>query len=372
MDRIIYCTFSDYSSKSSGDAVNDRKLYDSIPLKLNKSIIFPTFSSSNRINIISLVKFIKNYIKEILSTDSIIITRGSKLAIIPILLRKLLKKITIVRLGCTPLMFVEREAFLKNSEFDKKYSLKMGIIIKFEYLIEKYVLNHAEWFIVENHKARKLTTIYGGDKNKIKVFPYYVQQYFLKGKNPEYDIRTDYFKIGYTGRFKEYDLLEPVINAILLLKDRNYNIKLYLIGDGPKRKELEKIIKSKNLERDIIFKGPKSHQELSEIIEKYHCLLLPMLNKICPSTIAIKILEGVMKGKIIITTNSGNNASLFLENSDLILTEPSFESIAQKIIIVMENYDNYKEHAERLAEYHKKTRSKNKNEERMISFLNEI
>ena len=45
--------------------------------------------------------------------------------------------------------------------------------------------------------------------------------------------------------FKEYDLLEPVINAILLLKDRNYNIKLYLIGDGPKRKELEKIIKSK-------------------------------------------------------------------------------------------------------------------------------
>lgn len=157
----------------------------------------------------------------------------------------------------------------------------------------------------------------------------------------DYNKNKDFFSIGYTGRFNLYDLLKPVIDAIYLLK-KEYRIRLYLIGDGINKKKMEEYIRIKGLKENVFFLGSKPHKMVSDLINGYHCLVLPMLNNICPSAVAIKILEGVMKGKIIITTNSGNNVSLFLGNNDLILLEATKEHIAEKIKLVIENYEKYR------------------------------
>ncbi|MHA1440219.1 MAG: glycosyltransferase family 4 protein [Promethearchaeota archaeon] len=240
--------------------------------------------------------------------------------------------------------------------------MKKTILQKLFYFIEpqieKFALRHADKFIVENTRAKKLISLYGANPNNIKIAPYYIQDYFLIGNNPTFNKKNDYFQIGYTGRFREYDVLIPIINAISLLREKNYRVRLNLIGDGPNRKNIEKLVYKKGLNENIIFFGSRPHKEVSNLINEYHCLLLPMLNKLCPSTIAIKVLEGVMKGKIIITTNSGNNPSLFLEHKDLILNTATTESIAQKIKIVIENYDKYKSIAEELSRHNLKLRSR--------------
>lgn len=369
--KAILFTFSNYFSGNSGDSINDRKLINAIPSDFQKFVISPKYIKSE-IPIRSILKFLVSYFKSILLSNNIIITHGSKLAIVPIILKRFCKNKIILRLGCTPLMFVERQAFSQNLDFYSKRSLFKKLFYFIEPQIEKFALRYADQLIVENLLSKTIILHFGAKEDKIKIIPYYVQDYFLNGKNPEFNKKTDYFKIGYTGRFKKYDLLEPVINSISQLKDYGYKVKLYLIGDGPNRYNIENIVKIKNLTKNVIFKGLKSHREVSNLIDNYHCLVLLMLNKLCPSTIAIKILEGVMKGKVIITTKSGNNPSLFLKYTDLILTNPSSENITQKIKLVIENYNRYKEIVEKLGNYHREIRSKKKNEERLKLIFNEI
>jgi glycosyltransferase involved in cell wall biosynthesis len=97
-----------------------------------------------------------------------------------------------------------------------------------------------------------------------------------------------------------------------------------------------------------------------------------MFNYICPSAVAIKILEGAMKAKIIITTDSGNNASLFLGNNDLILKECTSNLLVEKIKMVYENYDKYNKISISISDYHKKNRSKRIYAEKISDLLNEI
>lgn len=367
--KVVFCTFSDFKTGASGDATNDRKLFFSVPPIFDIILISPQRKLNNRLKMYSLIKTLLLYLKEIFSSNNIFITRGHKLAILPIIFKRINGNKVIIRLGCTPSTFVEKQAFLSNLEYNKKSKRLQNIFNYIVFIIENFTLRNADKFIVENAKAAKIANIYGAKPSKVKIIPYYVQDYFLRGKNPSYDKKKNYFKIGYTGRFKEYDLLIPAITAISFMISESYKIKFYLIGDGPNQENIKKLVKKKDLTNNIKFLGSKSHKEVSKLIDDYHCLLLPMLSNTCPSTIAIKVLECVMKGKIAITTKSGNNPSLFLKNIDLILKNASTKNIAEKIKMVIENYEIYKIKAEELSQYHRKLRSKIINKQKINELL---
>jgi glycosyltransferase involved in cell wall biosynthesis len=266
-------------------------------------------------------------------------------------------------------MFIERKAFSRDLDYDIKQNFLQKICYKIEPYLEIYALRHADGFIVENNRAKKIIMFYGAQSEKIKILPYYIQDYFLEGTNPEFNRGNDVFKIGYVGRFKKYDLLTPIIDAIGYLKEDHYKIKLFMIGDGPTKGYIEKLVEKKALSNEISFLGPRSHDKVSEIINDFHCLLFPMISNLCPSTIAIKVLEGVMKGKIVITTNSGNNSSLFMNYRDLILNDNTSKSITQKICLVIENYEHYRKIAEKLSNFHSNLRSKQIYSERLENML---
>ncbi|MFX1419065.1 MAG: glycosyltransferase family 4 protein [Promethearchaeota archaeon] len=370
--RVIFCTFSDFKAGNQGDSVNDRKLFGAIPSDYEKIALYPNYKGVNEIEIKSLFKYFIRYLKEIVSSNRIFITRAPKLALLPVLLRKIFKNRIVIRMGCTPVVFIERRAFARNPEFQYSKNLFKRIFYFLEPHLELYAIRHADKFIIENERAKNMAIFYGADPNKIKIIPYYVEEYFLKSQTLSFEKGKEFFRIGYTGRFSLYDLLNPIIDAISLLKNQNYKIQLFLIGDGITRQNMEMYVKEKNLQENIIFLGSKPHREVSTLINQYHCLVLPMLNNICPSAVAIKILEGVMKGKIIVTTESGNNVSLFLGNNDLILKQCTSDSIAEKIKLIYENYDKFKNISIDISNFQKKHRSKQIYKEKIIELLSEI
>jgi len=370
--RVVFCTFSDFKAGNQGDSVNDRKLFNAIPSEYEKIAIYPKYKEHNKINLKSLFNYFIKYVKEIVSSRRIFITRAPKLALFPIILRFLFKNKVIIRMGCTPVVFVERRAFTRNPEFHYSKNLFKRLFYFIEPHLELYAIRHADGFTIENERAKNMAIFYGAKPEKIKITPYYVQDYFLKRTNLIFEKEKECFNIGYTGRFSLYDLLNPIIDAIYLLTNEGFKIKLFLLGDGITRKNVELYVKDRNLEENIIFLGSKSHREVSDLINQYHCLVLPMLNNICPSAVAIKILEGVMKAKIIITTESGNNTSLFLRNNDLILKECTTNLLVEKIKMVYENYEKFNDISKNISEYHQKIRSKQIYAERIGELLNEI
>ncbi len=369
--RIIFCTFSDFKAGNQGDSVNDRKLFGAIPNEYEKIALFPNYKEVNKIDVKSLFKYFIQFLKEIVSSNRIFITRAPKLALLPILMNKIFNNKVIIRMGCTPVVFIERRAFARNPEFQYSRNLFKRMFYFLEPHLELYAIRHADNFIIENQRARNMAIFYGANPEKIKITPYYVEDYFLASEDLNFEKEKEFFRIGYTGRFSLYDLLPPIIDAVYLLKQQGYKIKLFLIGDGITRDNMEKYVMEKGLKENVIFLGSKPHIEVSNLIEQYHCLVLPMLNNICPSAVAIKILEGVIKGKIIITTYSGNNVSLFLENNDLILKECTSHSIMEKLKLVYENYKKYKTIAQNISTYQKNHRSKQIYKERIKELLNE-
>jgi len=370
--RVVFCTFSDFKAGNQGDSVNDRKLFRAIPSDYEKIAIYPKYKEGNKIDIKSLFKYFIKYVKEIVSSKRIFITRAPKLALFPIILKKLFHNKVVIRMGCTPVVFIERRAFTRNPEFHTSKNLFKRLFYFLEPHLELYAIRHADGFTIENERAKNMAIFYGAKPEKIKITPYYVQDYFLNRANLTFEKKKDFFNIGYTGRFSLYDLLSPIIDAIFLLTEEGYKIKLFLLGDGITRKSMELYVKERGLEENVIFLGSKSHREVSDLINQYHCLVLPMLNNICPSAVAIKILEGVIKAKIIITTDSGNNTSLFLGNNDLILKECTSNLLVEKIKMVYENYDKFNDISINISEYHKKNRSKQIYTEKISELLNEI
>jgi glycosyltransferase involved in cell wall biosynthesis len=188
-----------------------------------------------------------------------------------------------------------------------------------------------------------------------------VEDSFLSGTNPSYNSKSDPFILGYTGRFQQYDNLDILLDAMDIVRHKGIRIKLYMLGDGTLKKSIEKKVKRKDLEDNVIFFGKVPHPEVSIRMNEMHALVLPMVNYICPTTIAIKILEAVLKGKIVITNKSGNNRSLFhpYEQKYVFeeLTNP--EIIASKILEIAQNYDEYLKIIKEIAQNQRSHHSKN-------------
>ena len=70
--------------------------------------------------------------------------------------------------------------------------------------------------------------------------------------------------ILFVGRFDHVKGLPVMLEAFAILADRDPNLHLNLVGDGPKRTELETIVRDKGLVERVTFHGYRSQTELRE------------------------------------------------------------------------------------------------------------
>lgn len=353
-NHLIFSTIhSNLKTRSDGSSVNDFKLFLALAKNFNVIPIYRNYDPKN--------SFFKNFLATIIRDITILkfslipkqtfILRGPETNFLPCLLKRIMKHKIYLSLGCTPVLDVENRAFKKNIEFNQILknlrSFKRILYILdsefFHALIQAYQFKKADKFIVENNAAKRILEHYVINNSKIYILPYYVNHFFLKGSNPPYDPNSNKpFKLGYTGRFSLYDNLIPIIDAIKIINKDSFKVKLILIGDGLTRRMIEERINNENLTMYFEFRGNLKHNKLAKSLDEFHCLILPMVENINPSTIAIKILEGVMNKKVIITTKSGNNKSLFPPNYDLILPKLTVNELIKAIHKVMKNYEAYK------------------------------
>jgi glycosyltransferase involved in cell wall biosynthesis len=81
----------------------------------------------------------------------------------------------------------------------------------------------------------------------------------------------------YIGRLVFYKNLEVTIKAVNIIKQTEPKIKLVIIGSGPHRNTLEKMVKDLNLQQNIEFKGYVTTQEKSKILAESNALVFPSL-----------------------------------------------------------------------------------------------
>jgi glycosyltransferase involved in cell wall biosynthesis len=287
--------------------------------------------------------------------------RGALMGLIPSILKKVFNKELYFYTGCSSLGFLENTIWSENLEYSNKKSLRSLISNNLErFFLLNLIFKEATAIFAENSRMKSILIKLGVDQEKIVILPYYVESYFFKkGKDQfqEYNKEKDTFLIGYTGRFQDYDKLDPVFDALYELKLDGYKFLFNLIGDGPNRKKYEEKVSTLGLDNNVKFLGLKNHFDVASLIQKYHCLILPMVEKLMPSTIPIKMLEAIMMGKIVITNKSGNISSLFLGYQKLIVKKLRSNTLKGLIIEIINNYPHYSILANKIREKQLKNRN---------------
>lgn len=139
----------------------------------------------------------------------------------------------------------------------------------------------------------------------------------------------------YVGRFCKQKNLEFLLEVVERLLERCKGLKVHLVGDGELRRYLEKKCVVRGLEKNIIFEGEKSHDEINVLYARSKVFVLPSLYEgwglVCIEAsmagVPVVMSDTGCAGEIIIDGTSGsvcpiNNLQCFVEKIENYLNRP--------------------------------------------------
>lgn len=133
----------------------------------------------------------------------------------------------------------------------------------------------------------------------------------------------------FVGRLVFYKNLDVVINAFAKIIGKIPDTKLVIVGNGPQKNHLEKLVESLGLQNNISFTGTISDAEKVQLISESQVLLNPSLVE----GFGIVVLEGFACGKPVITSDSKPLSDLIDDSVDgYVVPAADVNSWANKVI----------------------------------------
>jgi len=149
-----------------------------------------------------------------------------------------------------------------------KPSMKYNPYYYFLKMIEQVLYFKSKFIVVVVERFGNFIARTKKDRNKILCVPNGISKFVFDESlecKIDYNFNNKKFKVIYAGAFGLANNLEILIEVSKRIKE--YPIEMILIGDGPKKKELNDIIKEQNIENLKLF-DPVSKSEILNIVKK--------------------------------------------------------------------------------------------------------
>ena len=217
-------------------------------------------------------------------------------------------------------------------------SISLGFIKKnsyFEKLSRKY---EAFWYgicdeimVTSEEIKTSIMETYDISPGKIKVISNGVDTKAFKPLNVKKN------RIIYSGLLGTAQDLEKVILAVKKINE-HISLEFYLVGDGDKRGDLEKLVRKERLEDKVIFTGLLAREDLPGLIAE-SCIGIVPLKKLQSLQYAIptKAYEYMSCGIPFVGTGKGEIEHLAEESKAGLVADNSVDSIYEKIVYLLEN-----------------------------------
>ena len=137
--------------------------------------------------------------------------------------------------------------------------------------------------------------------------------------------------IVFLGRLKKYKRPDHALHAFSLLKNQFPDARMWIIGDGPMRRELEKI-----KVRDVTLYGYVKDELKYQLLSKAHVVLLPSVNE----GWGLVVNEANSMGTPVVAYDvPGLRDSVRNGETGLLVKENSPECLARSVIFLLKNHD---------------------------------
>lgn len=144
---------------------------------------------------------------------------------------------------------------------------------------------------------------------------------------------NEFPQLLFVGRLVTQKGVACLMKIMLNLK-KKINFKLTIVGDGPKRKFMEKFCQRHELFSNCTFLGKVNHEEMINLYSKSDILLAPSISE----GMSLVVLEAVFSGLFVITTNvSGMNEIIKNEEIGKIVISPINENFTNEVIHYLNN-----------------------------------
>lgn len=200
----------------------------------------------------------------------------------------------------------------------------------------KYLAQKVDGFGIHTSDELKNFEKLGFDKNKF----YFVKNAITIHENlpsnfsRKHKEKNETCSLIFVARFAPKKCLIETIEACKMLKQKDYKFILYAIGDGEMKEEAENMVKEFSLENSVKFTGYIPETEVSEYFFRSDILIFPTKYGEGFPNVFFKALA---VGMPIISTKFRAAKDFLVEDKNYLACEPKPESIAEKLIELIEN-----------------------------------
>lgn len=220
---------------------------------------------------------------------------------------------------------------------------KKFIKILFNFLIKKYY----DKFIACSGAVKNELISYNFNQNKIEIIYNAVNvNEYLESQSYTSNTSHQYPTIGFIGRLEPYKGAHILIKAMPSVINKFKNMQLWIIGDGHEKDKLLKLTHKLNLTNNVKFLGAQLN--IKEYLLKLSVLIVPSLSE----PLGIVALEGLAMKLPVIATNIDGLKEIIIDNqTGFLIQSNNSDSLANKLIFVLDNYQLAKKIAEQGHEF---------------------
>ena len=153
------------------------------------------------------------------------------------------------------------------------------------------------------------------------------------------NIYSDDYVVVFTGQLIKRKRPLDILKAYKYLKEKDYNLKLFLLGDGLEKETLKEYIHLNNMEEDVFMLGKLSAEEMSKYLSIANLYVLPSERDASP-----KALNEAMNFElpIIVTDGIDTAKEMCIDGyNGYIIPVGDYKTLAEKIIkIIIGNTNN--------------------------------
>lgn len=179
----------------------------------------------------------------------------------------------------------------------------------------------------------------GIPKSKIRLYPRGIDiaQFHPSMRNgfwtTQWALPEDAFKLLYVGRISKEKNLEVLANAFNILKRISERIHLVIVGDGPYREQLEKLLGKKR----VLFTGYLQGEALAQAYASSDLFVFPSTT----DTFGNVVLEAQASGlPVIVSDQGGPRENLINQKTGIVLPAMEANALARTIMALMRDGDH--------------------------------